>query len=227
MLRAVKQDRAQGDGSSLWQPVAPGGPNRYDHYQSDPVQRLQGPDARFDSSFESIETDCGEDPQDRRRHAGARTSSRRKTLGLINQPSRRDGWGRLSSRLKASRCATAHGVQRRDDCRTSSGIAGSDSGRMHASRNRPPQHRREQPRIFAALPAAPAACPDGVHHQRQAAQKSLRQRVFRPDRDEAHLAAALAVERQQESRLVRLEHDAVMPAAQDSSAGAGPARGTW
>jgi hypothetical protein len=32
VLRAVRK-ATQGDGSSLWQPVRPGGPNRYDHYQ--------------------------------------------------------------------------------------------------------------------------------------------------------------------------------------------------
>ena len=32
VLRAVRK-AAQGDGSSLWQPVRPGGPSRYDHYQ--------------------------------------------------------------------------------------------------------------------------------------------------------------------------------------------------
>jgi hypothetical protein len=31
VLRAVRK-ATQGDGSSLWQPVRPGGPTRYDHY---------------------------------------------------------------------------------------------------------------------------------------------------------------------------------------------------
>jgi hypothetical protein len=33
VLRSVKKV-ARGDGSGLWQPIAPGGPNRYDHYQA-------------------------------------------------------------------------------------------------------------------------------------------------------------------------------------------------
>lgn len=32
VLRSVKKI-ARGDGNGLWQPVAPGGPSRYDHYQ--------------------------------------------------------------------------------------------------------------------------------------------------------------------------------------------------
>ncbi len=32
VLRAVRK-ATQGDGSSLWQPVRPGGPTRYDHYE--------------------------------------------------------------------------------------------------------------------------------------------------------------------------------------------------
>lgn len=32
VLRAVRK-ATQGDGSTLWQPVRPGGPTRYDHYQ--------------------------------------------------------------------------------------------------------------------------------------------------------------------------------------------------
>lgn len=32
VLRAVRK-ATQGDGSALWQPVRPGGPTRYDHYQ--------------------------------------------------------------------------------------------------------------------------------------------------------------------------------------------------
>jgi hypothetical protein len=32
VLRAVRKT-TQGDGSALWQPVRPGGPTRYDHYQ--------------------------------------------------------------------------------------------------------------------------------------------------------------------------------------------------
>ena len=32
ILRSVKKI-ARSDGSSLWQPISPGGPNRYDHYQ--------------------------------------------------------------------------------------------------------------------------------------------------------------------------------------------------
>ena len=33
VLRSVKKVSC-GDGSALWQPIAPGGPTRYDHYQS-------------------------------------------------------------------------------------------------------------------------------------------------------------------------------------------------
>lgn len=33
VLRSVKKI-ARSDGSTLWQPISPGGPNRYDHYQS-------------------------------------------------------------------------------------------------------------------------------------------------------------------------------------------------
>ena len=33
VLRSVKKI-ARSDGSTLWQPITPGGPNRYDHYQS-------------------------------------------------------------------------------------------------------------------------------------------------------------------------------------------------
>ena len=33
VLRSVKKI-TRGDGSALWQPIAPGGPNRYDHFQS-------------------------------------------------------------------------------------------------------------------------------------------------------------------------------------------------
>lgn len=32
VLRSVKKI-ARSDGSTLWQPISPGGPNRYDHYQ--------------------------------------------------------------------------------------------------------------------------------------------------------------------------------------------------
>lgn len=32
VLRSVKKI-ARGNGEGLWQPIAPGGPNRYDHYQ--------------------------------------------------------------------------------------------------------------------------------------------------------------------------------------------------
>jgi len=32
VLRSVKK-MTRGDGATLWQPVAPGGPSRYDHYQ--------------------------------------------------------------------------------------------------------------------------------------------------------------------------------------------------
>lgn len=33
VLRSVKKI-ARGDGAALWQPIAPGGPSRFDHYQS-------------------------------------------------------------------------------------------------------------------------------------------------------------------------------------------------
>ena len=33
VLRSVKKI-ARSDGSTLWQPISPGGPNRFDHYQS-------------------------------------------------------------------------------------------------------------------------------------------------------------------------------------------------
>jgi hypothetical protein len=33
VLRSVKKV-ARGDGSGLWQPIAPGGPRRFDHYQA-------------------------------------------------------------------------------------------------------------------------------------------------------------------------------------------------
>lgn len=33
VLRSVKKV-ARGDGNALWQPIAPGGPSRYDHYQA-------------------------------------------------------------------------------------------------------------------------------------------------------------------------------------------------
>ena len=33
MLRSVKKV-ARGDGSALWQPIAPGGPSRYDHFNA-------------------------------------------------------------------------------------------------------------------------------------------------------------------------------------------------
>lgn len=33
VLRAVKKV-ARGDGAALWQPIAPGGPSRFDHYQA-------------------------------------------------------------------------------------------------------------------------------------------------------------------------------------------------
>ena len=33
VLRSVKKV-ARGDGSALWQPIAPGGPTRFDHYQA-------------------------------------------------------------------------------------------------------------------------------------------------------------------------------------------------
>lgn len=33
VLRSVRKV-ARGDGSALWQPISPGGPSRYDHYQA-------------------------------------------------------------------------------------------------------------------------------------------------------------------------------------------------
>jgi hypothetical protein len=84
VLRSVKK-MARGDGSALWQPIAPGGPTRYDQFQEILLEAFK------DQMAGSI----------RRRHVELeqiRPGRRPPRLGHG-----RNAFGRPSSRLKASR----------------------------------------------------------------------------------------------------------------------------